>query len=413
MIAHYFEAAHTLARLRCDPIGPFVDDFAGWLCEAGYARLTVRSHLCAVAHLGMWMRRAGLAIESFGELALEAFAAHGPVCGCLRRDSRVDGPVVAGARLFFKHLRDRGIGSPAPPRCNGTPDIIERFEQWMCHHRGVAPATLVAYRRVLIELVRKNGTPDGYTASTLREFVSDRAAQHGRSHAKMAVTAVRMYLRYLAVQGMCEARLVDAIPTFAGWRLSALPAYMVAEDVERLVGVPDPTTPLGRRDRAILLLLARLGLRAGDIVALRLPDIDWTGGTLLVMGKGRRCSRLPLPQDVGDALLAHLAPRTVGLNDDHVFLRACAPPRPFRSAGSVSSIVNRAAKRAGITPPRGGAHVLRHSLATAMVRGGIPLAAVGALLRHRSDDTTALYAKVDVETLRKVARPWPVEVSPC
>ena len=225
-------------------------------------------------------------------------------------------------------------------------------------------------------------------------------------------TALRGYLRFLAARGACCPWLDQAVPTIPQWRLSALPRYLPVADVERLIGSCDLTKPHGIRDRAILLLLARLGLRAGDIVGLRLDDIAWAEGTLRVRGKGRREIRLPLPQDAGDALLDYLERARPPVDDHRIFLRSSAPHRPLGSSSTVSSVVRLALIRAGISgAPSCGANLLRHSAATGMLRAGAALDAIGTVLRHRSADTTAHYAKVDVAMLRQVAQPWPGEAS--
>jgi integrase len=203
----------------------------------------------------------------------------------------------------------------------------------------------------------------------------------------------------------------------AHWRLARLPRCLSAEEVNRLIAASDGTTPGRLRDRAILLMLARLGLRSGDVAALRLSDIDWNNGTLQVTGKGRYQVRLPLPQDVGDALLRYLAEvpikgagldcRPANVATEHVFLRSNAPCRPFASGDGVSSVVKHALKRANIDAPAKGAHLLRHTAATEMLRNGVPLDQAGLVLRHRSIDMTAYYAKADVGLLKQVAQPWP------
>ena len=196
------------------------------------------------------------------------------------------------------------------------------------------------------------------------------------------------------------------------WQLSVLPRYLVAEDVARLIAACDRHRPQGLRDRAILLLLARLGLRGGDIIALRLADIDWTKATLRVCGKARQDLHLPLCQEVGDALLDYLAQARPAVALAHVFLCLQAPYRPFASSASVADIVRTALTRAGIVdPPSRGAHLLRHSAATGMLRAGVAPATIAAVLRHRSVDMTAYYAKVDSTLLNQVVQPWPEDAS--
>jgi len=414
MLEKYFEAAPTLARLRLGPTGPFLDGFAAVLDGAGYARWTARGYLRAAAHLGTWMGAVGLDVAELRDEALSRFAAHLLDCTCLRRNKGGYRDAVVGARLFVGHLADRGVLPRAPQPAQQTiPDAVARFEHWMLHHRGVTQSTLEAYRPILVELRDQVGDAADFTASTLRQFVSARAARHGRSRAKTVVSAVRMYVRYAVAHGLCAPHLADAIPTIAEWRLSSLPRYISPAEVERIIEETHATSPSGLRDRAILLLLARLGLRAGDITAMRLEDFDWEAGTLLVAGKSRRATRMPLPQEVGDALLAYLVEARPDTPDPHVFLRLRAPIGRLRTSVSVSSIVHRAAQRAGVQMPRGGAHVLRHSIATALVRDGVPLSAVSVVLRHHSEQTTAHYAKVDLPALRRIAQPWPTEVSPC
>jgi integrase/recombinase XerD len=199
-----------------------------------------------------------------------------------------------------------------------------------------------------------------------------------------------------------------AIPTVAHWRLASLPRYLPPEDVERLIASCDRASAVGRRDRAILLLLARLGLRAGDIVHLRLSDIDWKDASIQVCGKGRRHTRLPLTREVGQAIVTYLKKGRPQTNADTLFIRSLAPFRAFGSSCAVSDIVDMAFRRAGVVrPSRGAAHLLRHSLATSLLRQGTSLQDIAAILRHRSIATTQIYAKVDIPSLRQIAQPWP------
>lgn len=225
--------------------------------------------------------------------------------------------------------------------------------------------------------------------------------------AQKLITAARAFLRYLSFRGECPVRLDQAVPALARWRLATLPRCLTAEEVDRIIAACNGDS-IGRlRDRAIILMLARLGLRARDLAQLRLGDIEWEDGALRVMGKGRSEVRLPLPQDVGDALLCYLKCRPQVDHTDHVFLRNIAPFRPFVTGHCISGVVKRALKRAGVKSPAKGAHLLRHTAATEMLRHGVPLDRIGLVLRHRSIDTTAYYAKVDVALLKQVAQPWP------
>jgi site-specific recombinase XerD len=217
-----------------------------------------------------------------------------------------------------------------------------------------------------------------------------------------------VFLRFLIANGQCAVGLDSAIPTLAHWRLASLPRYLAPEEVERLIASCDRASSVDRRDRAILLLLARLGLRAGDIVHLRLNDIDWKNASIQVCGKGRRHARLPLTQEVGQAIVAYLKKARPRTNANTLFIHCRAPYCAFRTAGAVTMIVDKAFRRSGVVrPSTGAAHLLRHSLATALLWKGVPLEDIAAILRHRSMETTQLYAKVDIPALRKIAQPWP------
>ncbi len=236
----------------------------------------------------------------------------------------------------------------------------------------------------------------------------DQARHPHPYRAQKGVCALRAFVRYLVIHGERPASLQSAIPRVARWRSASLPRYLRPEDVERIISTCDMNTRSGRRDRAMFLLLARLGLRAGEVTGLRVGDLDWATGRLRVLGKGRRESYLPLPQDAGDAILAYLEDGRPAVDDDHVFLRERPPIGPYRGGSALSYIVGRAMQRAGVhCSVRGAAHLLRHSLASNLLRQGATLDSIGALLRHRSNETTALYSKVDVELLRQVAQPWP------
>jgi len=221
------------------------------------------------------------------------------------------------------------------------------------------------------------------------------------------ITAMRAFLRYLSFCGAVESALDLAVPAIAHWRLAAFPRCLSTEELNRLIAACNGSTRSRRRDRAIVLLLSRLGLRAGDVAQLRLTDVDWKSGTFQVTGKGRYQVRLPLPQDAGEALLDYLECRPGVKHTDRIFLRNIAPFKPFVSGDGISGVVRRSLKRAGIQSPARGAHLLRHTAATEMLRQGVPLEQMGLVLRHRSIDMSAYYAKVDTALLQQVAQPWP------
>jgi site-specific recombinase XerD len=221
------------------------------------------------------------------------------------------------------------------------------------------------------------------------------------------VTALRAFLKYLLQRGKIAIDLSASVPKLAYWSLAKLPAHLHADQVTQILESCDRTTVQGRRDFAILLLLARLGLRAGEVAALRLDDVNWEQGSLTIRGKGNRWARMPLPRDVGEAIVDYLANGRSACADRRIFLRAHAPQRGFRGATPISIVASKALARARIDHSRGGAHIFRHSLATEMLRQGSSLAEIGDVLRHQHPDTTRIYAKVDLSALRELAMPWP------
>jgi integrase/recombinase XerD len=412
VIEDFFEHPYTLRYLRSGAAGPHIDAFAVALAEQGFTRDRARALLRGVAHLGHWLQTRRTSLVSLDEGILESFRAHLSRCRCVRRNKGRLYYCRSGSNRFLAWARAQGVVSTPTPG-EEVPVLIQDFEAWMLQHRNVAPSTLtVAYRLHLRRFLAAAGDDAArYNAAAIRGFVLAQAQRTGPSCAKNAVSALRMLLRYLAVMGRCAPELVDAVPTVAHWKLGVLPRCLPPEIVERIVATCDPATARGRRDRAVLLLLTRLGLRAGDVAGMRLSDLDWSGATLTVFGKSRREVRLPLPQEVGDAILAWLSEGRPDRDDDHVFLGLRAPIVPLTKS-SLAIIVANAAQRADATLPPIGTRVLRHSAATAWLRAGLSLPAIGALLRHRSPDTTAIYAKVDVDLLSTVARAWPEEVSP-
>lgn len=240
------------------------------------------------------------------------------------------------------------------------------------------------------------------------DFVLKDASIRGRRSAQLMTSVLRSFLNYLFQEGRTATNLATAIPATAGGRWSELPRYLEAAEVEQLLRSCDRRHKVGRRDYAVLVLLARLGLRASEVANLELDDIDWTAGELVIRGKGNRVDRMPLLQEVGKALADYLKRGRPSCSTRRVFVHCNAPYVGFSSPpNAVSNIVKRALGRAGLNPPNHGAHLLRHSLATNLLRNGASLTQIGQVLRHQQTQTTEIYAKVDVNALRALAQPWP------
>jgi integrase/recombinase XerD len=395
-LAKYVEAPYFIAFYRVGPVAPHVDGFATFLDEQRYAYDSALMHLSAVRHLGHWMAAQRLRVEELHEGVVDAFDAHLCRCRCAApRRGRSSG-AATGARHFLRYLRERGV---APPRNVAPPPVlIDEYCRWMKAHRGVGESTLVHHRRYLGRFLAFAGDdPSRFDPRLLRKFTLTLKAAK-----KNALSALRAFVRFLVATGRCRPGIEDAIPALAQWRLSSLPRYLPSKDVERIVA----TAPVGSRDRAALLLMARLGLRRADVAALTLQDIDWKKGVVRVVGKSRREGYLPLPQDVGNAILAYVQRERPKTGSDRVFMSSIAPVRPI-SPHTVSGLTHWAIRRAGIPSPSRGCHLLRHSAATMWLRQGLSMREIGILLRHQHLQTTEIYAKVDVSGLRRIAQSWP------
>lgn len=395
-----------------------LQSFSQALNSVGYGRSTVAAHIRCAQHFLDWAKRKGVRMTDLSDEWIDRFERHLTNCRCARTHWSDEHAwrvgAVCGARHFLKHLQRAGIVVATPKSMPEEPVLLTGFKQWMRQYRGTCDLTLYNYSLPIRALLSRLGEdPAQFDARSLREFILKESQHCGWTVAQRCTTAVRAFVRYLIAAGRCPAALEAAIPMLAHWRLSHLPRYFQPEEVERLIASCNVTTPIGKRDRAILLLLARLGLRAGDIVQCRLDDIDWKGGWLHVIGKSRRPTRLPLTQEVGQAIVSYLQEARPRTSAETLFVTCSAPFRPFSSHCLVSVIVDQAIRRAGVKrPARGAAHLLRHSVASNLLRQGSSLQDIAALLRHRSIETTQIYAKVDVTALRQIAQPWP-QVQSC
>lgn len=327
----------TCERLRAEALGAYLDDFVESLLAAGYCSLTIRQLTGPVVHLGVWLDRRGVPVDSIDDGVLRAFERHLRRCRCRRR-SRVrrcgrSKIAMVAARHLLEHLRRRGVTSAAPAAVR-SPKIVEEFELWMRQHRGSAERTLADYRPLAASFVesRRGRRWQQLDAKTVRAYVIEQCKKLTPSRRLVFVRALRMFMRFLVATSRCGSHLDRSVPSVPHWRLATLPRYLDADVVERIVASRSKSTLASLRDRAVLLLLARLGLRAGEVRGLCLPDLDWERGRLRVVGKLRRPTWMPMPQDVGDALLAYLRVRP-----------ACQHQQVFRnpSANGVRSGVGR------------------------------------------------------------------------
>lgn len=392
------------------PLSQWIDQFAAELAAQKYAPLTIGNYTDSARHFSVWLGDAGISIDTIDDDVVRRFAEHQCRCPGGRQWLRVSPKYSRRARRFVGFLQRAGVARPPLTVASPYP-LLDDYQSWLRAHRGLSDRTIARHLRLLHKLLPELGTATlGYDAARIRNVVREWRERTGPADLRTITSTLRSYLRFLAGAGLCRPNLDHAIPPVVQWRLSSLPRYLPAADVERVIASCDQLTRGRLRDKAILLLLARLGLRAGDVAGLCLNDLDWASGTLRLSGKARRQVRMPLPQDVGDALLAYIEQERPRVDQEAVFLMMVAPYRSFSRSSHVSTIVALALKRAGISdPPSSGASLLRHSAATSMLRAGATLEVVSTVLRHRSLDMTAHYAKVDILMLKQIAQPWPGE----
>jgi len=392
-------------RERLQFAGPYLDGFTGWLGVQRYADRSIRNLTYTLARWVEWAASRGFNIKTIGKALTASDVFFKAKIGG-RRKRNPNEELISVSRLFVRHLRESGVVSQ-PLESLSPMDRwprLAQFRRWMRQHRGVMESSLDLWQRHIVKLLETLGS-DGslYTAEAVRGFVLERAKSGGRARARCIACAVRAYLRFLAANGHCPPSLQYAVPRIAHWQLSSVPKYLSASEVDRVIGACEG--PGWARDRAIILLLARLGLRSSDVAALRLSDIDWKNARMAVSGKSRRAQWLPLTQEIGEAILAYLKQGRPQRSGQSLFLTNLAPRRPITRI-TVKCVVRRALIRANVDSASKGAHILRHTAATAMLGHGVSLAGVGAVLRHGSPLTTLLYAKVNLGKLSQIAQPW-------
>jgi len=310
-------------------------------------------------------------------------------------------------------LRRIGVTpEPEAPRLNPSEQLTHAYADFLLEERNLAPRTIALRRLVASRFLSEKFGSGPLKLSNLRApdaatFVQQHAHDHGPAHARTLVAGMRLFLRYLIYEGLVDTDLSATVPAVAQWRFSTLPKHLSTAQVRQVLQHCDRSTSLGRRNYAILLLLARLGLRAGEVVRLNLEDIDWDSSRVTVCGKGGQWAQLPLPADVARAIARYLHRDRPRCGCRRLFIRDRAPIGGFVRGAAIACMVKRALARAGVESGRKGAHLLRHSLATDMLRKGASLDEIGEVLRHKSPDTTGIYAKVDIRSLRSLALPWP------
>jgi len=394
----------TGPRRKAGVLAPQVEGYRAWLAQRGYTTLTIRNMLKDLGQVGLWLSRQGLDAADLDEEQLKHHLSDLQEAG----RHRVAGP--RGLVPLLTYLRQAGVVPGPQSSLSPAEALLEQYRSWMDSERGLSASTILRYentaRRFLAEQATAGGVfaPGALTGADLNAFLLRECTRVSAGSAKGRVAELRSLMRFLHVHGVIPMKLGGAVPPVGGWRFASVPPTMAPGDVQQLLDHTPRQGPVGVRDYAIIMLVSRLGLRSIEVARLLLDDVDWRSGEIVVRGKGRREDRLPLPTDVGEALVAYLSAARPEAQSRHVFLTCKAPRGPIR-ADLVGDVVERACRRAGA--PKVGPHRLRHALAADMLRHGAGLTAIGQVLRQQDLATTALYAKVDFIALRAVARPWP------
>jgi len=383
-------------RRRPGRMGPFIESYRQELLGRGYTPMSVRGVLQHVGALGRWMETSDIEPTDLNVEVIDEFVA-------FRRSGRAFARTTRSLASLLDHLRDLGVVGPEPLPI--VDPLLEAYRVWMLEDRGLAPLTVLRYEKLAVSFLATIGDrPLGsMSGSDVNRFLLAEASRLSVGAAKGRVAEMRSLLRFLFVTGRLDRDMAASVPPVAGWHDQGVPRGAKAPDVDRLLGACDPATLTGCRDRAMLMLVARLGLRSAEVARLELDDIDWRAGEFAVHGKARRTDRLPLPVEVGEALTAWLKRRPETASR-RVFVTTKAPIVVIRPS-LVSESLRRVCLRCGVEVI--GAHRLRHGLATDMLQRGASLIEVGQVLRHQDVATTAIYAKVDLDTLRRLAQPWP------
>ena len=394
----------TLDILTRGPLGPPVMAYAQLLHDEGYAIQSGQLKLRMLAHFSRWLESNRIGADAVDSSAVKRYVCSRRRAGKLRKGD------AATLDRILRMLRPGQADTPSsPPAAHQI--VLGQFQQYLRQERGLCEATITHYTPI-VNVFLAGHVPSGISdfrqisANSIAEFVRRQAQRITTKSATVVVTALRSFLRYLLYRGAIDTDLAACVPGIATWSLSNVPKYLPADQIQRVLDACNRDTAAGKRDYAILLLLARLGLRAGEVAALTLDDIDWEAGVITVRGKGKRVAQMPLPVEVGTAMAGYIQTRP-SCSTRHVFIREKAPLVGFANSIAICSLVDRALTRAGIESAYRGSHLFRHSLATEMLKQGASLPEIGDLLRHRRPDTTAIYAKVDLVSLRSIALPWP------
>lgn len=405
MLDDHFVMPAAVRRLRSNPLGSWLDSFVDRLTALGYTSWACRSQVVLVADLGRWMAEKGLRPPDLDEASVETYVAE--------RVTQHDRRRCASLHLL-DHLRLERVVAPRPaaqPDLTPIGCLCKRHAEYLREERGASEGTVDGYNAVIRAFLdRRFGDgpvdPAALAPQDIGNFLLAQAATVSPKTVSFRASALTSFLRFLFVRRETATDLSRAVLSPSTRRLASVPRYLSPEEVERLLATCDQGTPAGRRNRAILLLLVRLGLRASEVATLELEDLRWRSGEIVVRGKGNVIDRLPLLPEVGEALALYVRRERPKTSSRRVFFRVCPPIREIAGRGTITDVVRSAIEKAGLHPAVRGPHLLRHTLGTGLLRNGASMGEIAEVLRHHSPGSTQAYAKVDIEGLRSIARPW-------
>lgn len=407
----YLSTSRVMRRLMGGPLGEHIHLYVEHLQRAGFSGECGHHALSIVHDFGFWLGATGRDVGDIQEGLVSKYL----VERSRHRPART-GDGRALSRLLWVLREARIIAPRVLPQRDPQEDLLDAYHHYLERKRGLAPISIASHLWFLRPFLKEIGIASNADVGRLsgREvatYVERHAGDHGATTARIMCSRLRVFLRYLHCEGLLDADLTASVPSIRRSAEPRLPTFMSLEEVRRILEGCDQSTATGRRDYAILMLLARLGLRAKEVATLSLDDFDWRAGQFTVRGKGRKIATMPLPPDVGAAIVRYLQTGRPRSDSRRLFLLSVAPHTGFKGAPGVHSVARSAIRRAGITGlAHRGSHVFRHSLATGLLRSGATLTEIGQLLRHQEQDTTRIYAKVDLDSLRALSPAWPGEM---
>ena len=392
------------------PLAGWLVSFAKWLCAKGYAARTIDEKVRLISGFSLWLKEEAIEVA---DITLNHLNQYLQYRRQRRTSNRRGEKRTLEQCMAFLQQKGQILSAALPEEPKTSVELrMQSYEGYLRHVRGLAPTTIASYLTFVRSFLQHCFASENVTLSRLSsqdvvEFVQQQAPRLHPKRAKQMSTALRSFLRYACYLGETGLELVGAVPSSANWQMLSIPRGICTEQAEKLLASIHRDTAAGRRDYAIVMLFARLGLRVSEVQRLRFDDIDWGNGTLRLQTKGKKCRTVPLTEELGEAIVDYLCHGRPKCASRHVFVRAQAPVEEFRNVSSICAIIGRAIARGGIVAPTNGTHQFRHGLAIQMLRRKLSLEQIGDVLGHSHPDTTRIYAKVDLEALRSLALPWP------